>query len=143
MRHIIKTESFRGLFRGNLAATYLWISYAAVQFTFYERTSQFLSNNTHFKPIASNPAALAFVSGGTAGVFATACTYPFDTCRTIFASSLRKRPISLLDYTSTIVSKQGIRGSIMQSYAGVIPAIIQIIPYMGINFALYELLVQK
>ena len=32
---IIKTEGFLALWKGNLSATYLWITYALVQFTTY------------------------------------------------------------------------------------------------------------
>ena len=34
-RDIIKNEGFFALWKGNLSATYLWITYAIVQFTVY------------------------------------------------------------------------------------------------------------
>ena len=34
-RNIITNEGFLALWKGNLSATYLWISYAMVQFTVY------------------------------------------------------------------------------------------------------------
>lgn len=198
MAHIVKNEGgIKGLFRGNVAATYLWIGYAAVQFSLYARTSNFLTsfgtaNNIHNTPhslpattspssplismnninppimfqnlvsqIGSNPAANAFCSGATAGVAATLLTYPFDICRTIFAakgissssvSSASAKvlgaatngftppppPNSLIQFVHTMYAKNGVRGF----FVGCVPAVIQIIPYMGINFALYDYLVR-
>ena len=70
-------------------------------------------------------------------VAATLVSYPFDTCRTIFASKAKNPPKSLIDYTSRMLQQNNVRGL----YAGILPAVVQIIPYMGINFALYEKLV--
>ena len=198
----------RSLFRGNVAATYLWITYAAVQFSLYSRTSDFISSFAVPSPppsmpvapnravigapgqsgnnaggigdapfplpgpirhamsgIASSKTSVAFVAGATAGLAATLTTYPFDLCRTTFAakgicttvadastkaatnaatagagaaasasSSGLAPPQSLLGFAKCMYQRQGIRGF----YAGAGPAAVQIIPYMGINFALYD-----
>lgn len=197
----------RSLFRGNVAATYLWITYAAVQFSLYSRTSDFISSFAVPSPppsipvapnravigtpgkndnngggigdatfplpapirhamsgIASSKTSVAFVAGATAGLAATLTTYPFDLCRTTFAakgicttvtdasakaatnaaatsagaasasSSGLAPPQSLLGFAKCMYERQGIRGF----YAGAGPAAVQIIPYMGINFALYD-----
>ena len=193
---------YRSLYRGNVAATYLWITYAAVQFSLYSRTSDFLTSfavahevpsrppvmgaplrNTNdngggvandgeapfplpgpirhaLAGIASSPTSVAFVAGASAGLAATLTTYPFDLCRTTFAArgiggaaetaattaagaaasassssaSGLAPPKSLLGFVRGMYRREGIRGF----YAGVGPAAIQIVPYMGINFALYD-----
>ena len=196
---------YRSLYRGNVAATYLWITYAAVQFSLYSRTSDFLTSfavahavpsrppvmgaplrNTNgngggvandgeaplplpgpirhaLSGIASSPTSVAFVAGASAGLAATLTTYPFDLCRTTFAArgiggaadavgkaattaagaaasassssaSGLAPPKSLLGFVRGMYRREGIRGF----YAGVGPAAIQIVPYMGINFALYD-----
>ena len=115
--------------------------------------------------IASSKTSVAFVAGATAGLAATLTTYPFDLCRTTFAakgicttvtdastkaaanaasagaaaaasasSSGLAPPQSLLGFAKCMYQRQGIRGF----YAGAGPAAVQIIPYMGINFALYD-----
>mmetsp|Transcript_22962 Transcript_22962/g.49755 ORF Transcript_22962/g.49755 Transcript_22962/m.49755 type:complete len:498 (+) Transcript_22962:85-1578(+) len=188
----------RSLFRGNVAATYLWITYAAVQFSLYARTSDFIngfalpavvspgtggdagttdyascSSTSPFpllpapirhtlSGIASSKTAVAFASGATAGLGATLTTYPFDLCRTAFAArglhtssaasaasatsaaaatttasssaSGLAPPQSLLGFARTLYRRKGIRGF----YAGASPAAVQIVPYMGINFAMYD-----
>mmetsp|Transcript_15125 Transcript_15125/g.17613 ORF Transcript_15125/g.17613 Transcript_15125/m.17613 type:complete len:443 (+) Transcript_15125:182-1510(+) len=198
-RHIVKTEGgITSLFRGNLAATYLWIGYAAVQFSLYARTSDFLTNTqfsnigipTHIlslpipapirhtsqcaahtiQNITSNPTAVAFCSGAIAGTAATITTYPFDICRTAFAarglvsSSLEsKNTANMKSFfklatqsareaakssaaagsKSNLVSLLGSQNPLRYLFAGCGPAVIGIIPYMGLNFALYDFLVRK
>jgi hypothetical protein len=141
----------------------------------YSRTSDFLTSFSHtpnhhsgsinlwhmptapLQAIGSNPTTVAFISGATAGVSATMATYPFDICRTAFASSkgshilsstasatksaissssqsILKSPTSIGQFFSTIYKVHGIKGL----YAGAFPACLQIVPYMGINFALYD-----
>ncbi|GKY93888.1 hypothetical protein MPSEU_000355700 [Mayamaea pseudoterrestris] len=187
-RSIMEKEGgVTALFRGNLAAVYLWISYSAVQFSLYNATKEALhklvnanehanstNNNTH-----TLQSVVTFVSGATAGSCATLATYPFDVCRTAFAArgkfettpqstampfsslvdpwydgkqqqqamrehvytfksraTLSPPPSSLLQFAKHLHRQQGYRGF----YAGVGPAIVQIIPYMGVNFTIYEYL---
>jgi solute carrier family 25 thiamine pyrophosphate transporter 19 len=161
--HIFRTEGGIGaLYRGNIAATYLWIGYAAVQFSLYARTSTYIHSFEHLQPVSlsippalaapytgfqtvmqtigKNPTAVAFCSGATAGVGATLSTYPFDICRTAFAASGLKNggasTLTLKVFATDMIKRKGMRGF----YAGGASAVVQIIPYMGINFALYDYL---
>jgi solute carrier family 25 (mitochondrial thiamine pyrophosphate transporter), member 19 len=147
------------LFRGSVAATYLWIGYAMVQFALYARVQEWLVQNaSHYttdgEPL--HPTAVAFVSGAMAGVSATLSTYPFDICRTIFAArgimpqqqlpptplgtpssptpSSLSPPKSLHQFALAMYRQKGIRAF----YAGAAPASVQIMPYMGLNFAIYD-----
>ena len=70
-------------------------------------------------------------------VAVTLASCPFGIRRTIFVSKAKNPPKSLIDYTSRMLQQNNVRGL----YAGILPAVVQIIPYMGINFALYEKLV--
>jgi solute carrier family 25 thiamine pyrophosphate transporter 19 len=201
------------LFRGSVAATYLWIGYSMVQFTFYARIKDgLLEQQRHHQqeqqqqqgqegegavafgtiwstqPFFTNQTSIAFFAGAGAGVCATIATYPFDICRTIFAakgvmivptlsaaatttstaiatttstilssssglattttvastaitSTNFKPPTSLIECaTSMYTQKNG--GGFKAFFAGVNPAIVQIIPYMGFNFAIYDYLTQ-
>ena len=171
---IIKQEGgITSLFRGNVAATYLWVGYAAVQFSLYARSHDWFTQmgQIHHQQqqqkqpliplpplvtqplhwIGSNPTTTAFCAGATAGIFATMATYPFDIARTTFAarglmtstkaaaaSSMQKNipPKTLLEFCKQTYVQGGIRGF----YVGSGPAVLQIIPYMGLNFALYDYL---
>jgi solute carrier family 25 thiamine pyrophosphate transporter 19 len=142
--NIASTEGgVHALFRGNVAATYLWMGYTAVQFSMYDYTAHFLSSSTTI-----SPTTVAFVSGANAGVCATLATYPLDICRTAFAAqglksssstTLYTSPRSMADFARKIHGQLGWKGF----FAGSGPAVVQIIPYMGLNFMGYELLVNS
>jgi solute carrier family 25 thiamine pyrophosphate transporter 19 len=164
LKRIVKTEGgIQSLFRGNLAATYLWIGYAAVQFSLYARTADFLSSfppdiqMNHLpipiqKPaqfasdilfsIGSNPTAVAFCAGATAGTAATLATYPFDICRTAFASQKTLSQGTKSISTFFQLAMKDNPHPLRTVFAGSGPAVLGIIPYMGLNFALYDYLVR-
>ena len=145
MLNIVESEGGAiALFRGGWAGTYLWIGYSGIQFALYAHVQEWFqslddSNNPH-------PTAIAFCSGGTAGVCATLATYPFDICRTIFAArglplhSFRaadgvfRPPKSMQEFALGLYRQNGLK----TFYAGSGPACIQVIPYMGFSFAIYD-----
>jgi hypothetical protein len=46
-KNVVQNEGgIRALFRGNVAATYLWVGYAIVQFSLYGRMNDYLSSST-------------------------------------------------------------------------------------------------
>eukprot|EP00934_Nitzschia_sp_Nitz4_P006355 Nitzschia sp. Nitz4//scaffold48_size128905//28270//29220//NITZ4_003585-RA/size128905-processed-gene-0.108-mRNA-1//-1//CDS//3329552937//6345//frame0 len=134
------------LFRGGLAATYLWVGYATIQFSAYGNIKAFLrSKEDPSKALSSS--TVSFLAGGSAGLCSTWITYPFDICRTTFAArgvatvvppveGGFQPPKSLLEFATKHYQQKGIQGF----YAGVFPASVQIVPYMGLNFAIYEAL---
>ncbi len=86
---IFRDEGVRGLWRGNVPAEILWVSYAAVQFSVYAAARSLLLELGAAAP--GERASLAervapVVAGGVAGVAATVATYPFDVVRTHIAS---------------------------------------------------------
>lgn len=150
----------QSLYRGNISATCLWFGYSAIQFSLYEQISESLKSSanapnyyppwTWIQTIATNSAAVAFVSGATAGVCATLVTYPFDLFRTVFAarglqpntsslmpvSSTFRPPKTIWGFAQSLLAKRGIQGF----FAGSGAAVVQIVPYMGFSFAVYDTL---
>ncbi|KAG0017794.1 mitochondrial thiamine pyrophosphate transporter [Podila clonocystis] len=152
MATIAREEGIRGLWKGNMAAEYLYLTYGGIQFLVYQQTKAFLSaaadssrqrypnNNTRssfVSTVISSSSAQSFVSGATAGILATACTYPFDLLRTRFAVQ-REVYTGILQAFRHIYLKDGVKGY----YKGMSPALIQVIPYMGIMFGSYDTLKQ-
>lgn len=149
MASIVQNEGgVLALFRGSVAATYLWVGYSMVQFTVYGHIhTWFKSQDDQTNP---HPTLITFCAGGTAGVVATLLTYPFDVCRTIFAArGVAQQPLkgksrtfappkTLYEFAFSLYHKRGVRAF----YAGYSPAIVQIMPYMGLNFCMYEKLTQ-
>ena len=152
MKDIYRKEGGLGaLYRGNLAAIFLWIGYAAVQFSVYHRVKSVLATETH------DSKSTSFVAGGTAGLCALLATYPLDLCRTSLVAdgilSKHNVPISSLCDPLPRDPRVGNKSASTMSsfvqhlyqtkgpwgfFAGVGPAMVQIIPYMGINFAIYD-----
>lgn len=148
---------------------YLWIGYAAVQFSLYARTSDFLRHSQFEIPpvitstlpppllypveqaaislqsIGSSPTAVAFCSGALAGTAATLATYPFDICRTAFAARglTTLEPSSIQSFFREATINSANKNPLRNLFAGSGPAVLGIIPYMGINFALYDYLVHS
>ncbi|KAG0087368.1 mitochondrial thiamine pyrophosphate transporter [Podila epicladia] len=154
MATIAREEGIKGLWKGNMAAEYLYLTYGGIQFLVYQQTKAFLSaaadnsrqrypnsttRSSFFSTIISSSSAQSFVSGATAGIMATACTYPFDLLRTRFAVQREVKVYTgVLQAFRHIYLKDGVKGY----YKGMSPALIQVIPYMGIMFGSYDTLKQ-
>lgn len=79
--------------------------------------------------------AKSFISGAVAGTAATTATYPLDLLRTRFAAQGTERVYdSLIASVRDITRHEGPAGF----FRGLNAAIGQIVPYMGLFFALYE-----
>ncbi|KAF3165328.1 mitochondrial thiamine pyrophosphate transporter [Orbilia oligospora] len=156
MRTIVREEGVTALWKGNIPAELLYLTYGAAQFFFYAQTQSFLSSS----PLTSHlpTTMINTCSGGIAGGIATSITYPFDLLRTRFAASKgtttstttssssnnsntggssvgNKRVYSSLRSAITGIYKdEGIKGF----YRGGAAAVIQIVPHMGLFFGSYE-----
>ncbi|KOS16616.1 Mitochondrial thiamine pyrophosphate carrier 1 [Escovopsis weberi] len=132
--HILRHEGPRALWKGNVPAEVLYVCYAGAQFATYRSATVFLQ--TRLPRAARLPdAAESFVAGALAGVTATALTYPLDLLRTRFAAQGRRRVYpSLRAAVASIRRDEGPRGF----FRGIGPTLAQIVPFMGLFFALYE-----
>ena len=107
---IQKEGGISALYRGNMSAIYLWITYSAVQFSIYNQTKDKLQtilpvlvdpntkpqdllnhtnanhDNDHNNNTTRMKMVVSFCSGAIAGLCATIVTYPFDVCRTTFSA---------------------------------------------------------
>lgn len=146
---VVQNEGgIRGLFRGTVAGLNLWVSYTAVQFYAYGFTKKYFETSVF--PDNNSPTLVAFCSGASAGVTATVTTYPLDLCRTIFAakgassaiatgggvetSSSSKAPKNTREFATYLYQRRGWRGF----YAGCAPTVVQVVPYLGCSFAIYD-----
>lgn len=133
---ILKNEGITGLWKGNVPAELMYISYSALQFTTYRSATQLLRRVAG----PENPlpgAAESFLAGASAGAIATAATYPLDLLRTRFAaqgSGDDRVYTSLRRAVATIARDEGMSGF----FRGLSPTLSQIVPFMGIFFAVYE-----
>ena len=133
IKRILREEGITGLWKGNIPAELMYVSYSAIQFTTYRSMTLVLQSAFGDRRL---PAAVeSFIAGASAGAMATTATYPLDLLRTRFAAQgTEKVYSSLLASIRDISQSEGPRGFFQGLGAGVG----QIIPYMGIFFATYE-----
>ncbi|EWC45994.1 hypothetical protein DRE_04787 [Drechslerella stenobrocha 248] len=111
MKTIIKEEGITALWKGNLPAEILYLTYGATQFYAYAQCG-----------------------------LATSITYPWDLLRTRFAASKARRGSGGHAYPSLAMAvrelyrNEGVRGF----YRGGLAALTQIMPYMALFFGSYE-----
>jgi solute carrier family 25 thiamine pyrophosphate transporter 19 len=166
---IVQTEEggYRALFRGNTAALLLWISYAAVQFAVYQPTRDAAVSH-HLPGAAFGAGAVAGVAATLTTYPFDVCRTAFAARGVVHnnngnhpplpptahhslldpvlprtsatanaaAATTTLAPRSLWDFSRHLWQTKGISGF----YAGAGPAVVQIIPYMGLNFYLYDCL---
>eukprot|EP01036_Dinobryon_divergens_P031471 gene31471-40871_t len=109
LRLIVKEEGWFALWKGNLSATYLWISYAIVQFSVYGFLKRLCENLMTNKELND---------GGVASQ----------------GREQERVHKSMYSFLHSTLSTKGPTGL----FAGVGPAVIGVGPYMGLNFALFE-----
>ncbi|RHX97198.1 hypothetical protein DYB25_001051 [Aphanomyces astaci] len=130
---IYREEGLRTFWRGNIAATVLWVSYSGVQFGTYQALHNILMDGD-----GRNHWAWNSVIGATSGVVATVSTYPFDRCRTVMSSQgVPKVYRNMRHFFAASIHREGIKGGL---YKGLGPTVSQIIPYMGLSFGIYATL---
>lgn len=144
-------EGWRGLFRGNLLNCIRIFPYSAVQYTVFEKCKEFLI--LYRDPSGQSKNILPFerlISGSVGGIVSVAVTYPLDLVRariTVQTASLTKLNKGKLvaapgvweTFREVYTKEGGIRGL----YKGIGATTLGVAPYVGINFALYEILRDK
>lgn len=134
-RDIVRHEGITGFWKGNIPAEGLYLSYGAVQFLAYRSTNQLLEHLVEGGDVKIPGAAKSFFAGAVAGTTATTATYPLDLLRTRFAAQGTNRVYDgLAASIRDITRHEGFTGF----FRGLTAGIGQVVPYMGLFFALYE-----
>eukprot|EP01135_Chromosphaera_perkinsii_P001574 Nk52_evm44s207 gene=Nk52_evmTU44s207 len=129
-----KKEGIVGYFKGNGTNVIRMVPYSAVQFASYERYKKLVNLDEGHSTLKR------LFCGAMAGVTSVATTYPLDLVRTRLAAQgegpLRKYT-SIPHAIKTIFREEGgIRGL----YGGMVPTLLGVAPYVGLNFTTYETL---
>lgn len=134
-RDILRNEGITGFWKGNIPAEGLYLSYGAVQFLTYRTTNQVLDTFAEDGKLEIPGTVKSFVAGAVAGMAATTATYPLDLLRTRFAAQGTEKVYKgLLSSIRDIIRHEGPTGFFRGFNAGVG----QVVPYMGLFFAMYE-----
>lgn len=132
LKTILREEGLTGLWKGNVPAEGMYLAYGGIQFLAYRSATEAVEELTSNKLPGT---AVSFIAGALAGTAATTATYPLDLLRTRFAAQGNDRIYnSLLSSIRDIARVEGPTGF----FRGLGAGIGQIVPYMGLFFALYE-----
>ncbi|KAL7203241.1 hypothetical protein ACSBR2_016525 [Camellia fascicularis] len=136
LKYIWRTEGLRGLFKGNGTNCARIVPNSAVKFFSYEQASKHyfcyvIAEDAQLTPL------LRLGAGACAGIIAMSATYPMDMVRGRLTVQTDKSPYQyrgMFHALSTVLREEGPRAL----YKGWLPSVIGVIPYVGLNFAVYE-----
>ncbi|XP_078169132.1 mitochondrial adenine nucleotide transporter ADNT1-like isoform X1 [Carex rostrata] len=140
LKYIWRTEGIRGLFKGNGTNCARIVPNSAVKFFSYEQASSGIlwlyrqqtgNENAELTPL------LRLGAGACAGIIAMSATYPMDMVRGRITVQTERSPYQyrgMFHALGTVFREEGFRAL----YKGWLPSVIGVIPYVGLNFAVYE-----
>ncbi|KAH7550167.1 hypothetical protein ACOSP7_024646 [Xanthoceras sorbifolium] len=140
LKYIWRTEGFRGLFKGNGTNCARIVPNSAVKFFSYEEASKgilWLYRRQSGNEDAQLTPVLRLGAGASAGIIAMSATYPMDMVRGRLTVQTEKSPRQyrgIFHALSTVLREEGPRAL----YRGWLPSVIGVVPYVGLNFAVYE-----
>uniref|UniRef100_A0A8C9R0L1 Solute carrier family 25 member 24 n=1 Tax=Scleropages formosus TaxID=113540 RepID=A0A8C9R0L1_SCLFO len=128
-KQMIKEGGVTSLWRGNGVNVIKIAPETAIKFMAYEQYKKFLSAEggkvqTHER----------FIAGSLAGATAQTAIYPMEVMKTRLTLRKTGQYSGMFDCAKKILKKEGIKAF----YKGYIPNILGIIPYAGIDLAVYE-----
>lgn len=134
IKSLWKEGSFLGFFRGNGLNVVKVAPESAIRFYTYEMLKNVIGH-AKGEDKANIGASARLVAGGAAGALAQAVIYPMDLLKTRLQVEAGKVP-SLGALSKEIWVQEGPRAF----YRGIVPSLLGIIPYAGIDLAAYETL---
>ncbi|XP_061376450.1 adenine nucleotide transporter BT1, chloroplastic/mitochondrial-like [Gastrolobium bilobum] len=131
--NIMKTDGWKGLFRGNFVNVIRVAPSKAIELFAYDTVNKNLSPKPGEHPKLPFPPSL--IAGACAGVSSTICTYPLELVKTRLTIQ-RDVYNGLLDAFMKIIREEGAA----ELYRGLAPSLIGVIPYSATNYFAYDTL---
>ncbi|XP_061540004.1 mitochondrial adenyl nucleotide antiporter SLC25A24-like [Phycodurus eques] len=128
-KQMLKEGGLASLWRGNGINVLKIAPETAIKFTAYEKYKKMLSSEpgkikTHER----------FIAGSLAGATAQTAIYPMEVMKTRLTLRKTGQYSGMFDCAKKILKKEGVKAF----YKGYVPNILGIIPYAGIDLAVYE-----
>uniref|UniRef100_A0A8C4WUH8 Solute carrier family 25 member 24 n=1 Tax=Eptatretus burgeri TaxID=7764 RepID=A0A8C4WUH8_EPTBU len=130
LRTMVSEGGLRSLWRGNGVNVVKIAPETAIKFMSYEQIKRLIGSESG-KPIGIIE---RFLSGSLAGATAQTVIYPMEVVKTRLALGQTGEYTSIIDCGRKILQRQGL----LAFYKGYTPNILGIIPYAGIDLAIYE-----
>ncbi|XP_026866055.1 calcium-binding mitochondrial carrier protein SCaMC-2-B isoform X2 [Electrophorus electricus] len=128
---MIREGGVRSLWRGNGINVLKIAPESAIKFMAYEQIKRVIGSNQETLGILER-----LVAGSLAGVIAQSSIYPMEVLKTRLALGKTGQYSGIMDCGKRILQKEGLAAF----YKGYIPNMLGIIPYAGIDLAVYETL---
>ncbi|KAI0562746.1 Mitochondrial carrier [Gracilaria domingensis] len=137
LRVLLQTEGLRGFFKGNAANCLKVAPTKGIQFVAFEALKRVLFRLREGRHPGANAKPLSawerFIAGGLAGMTAATMCYPLDTAKTLLTAH-PERFSGVLQTMLAFSRQQGPRAL----YRGLSPTLVAMMPYAGLDFAIYE-----
>ncbi|KAL2092015.1 hypothetical protein ACEWY4_011813 [Coilia grayii] len=131
LTQMIKEGGVRALWRGNGINVIKIAPETALKFMAYEQIKRIMGSNQESIGISER-----FVAGSLAGVFAQSVIYPMEVLKTRLALRKTGQYAGISDCARQVFRREGLGAF----YKGYVPNMLGIIPYAGIDLAIYETL---
>ncbi|XP_051776661.1 calcium-binding mitochondrial carrier protein SCaMC-3-like isoform X1 [Erpetoichthys calabaricus] len=131
LRGMVHEGGFRSLWRGNGINVLKIAPESAIKFMAYEQIKRAIRGNEGTLQVHER-----FVAGSLAGATAQTTIYPMEVLKTRLTLRKTGQYTGVADCARQILRKEGIRAF----YKGYVPNMLGIIPYAGIDLAVYETL---
>ncbi|KAM6944960.1 calcium-binding mitochondrial carrier protein SCaMC-2-A isoform 1-T1 [Lycodopsis pacificus] len=131
MMQMIKEGGMRSLWRGNGVNVIKIAPEMALKFMAYEQIKQLIGSERGTLGVMER-----FVAGSLAGVIAQSTIYPMEVLKTRLALRTTGQFSGISDCAKQIFRREGLGAF----YKGYVPNMLGIIPYAGIDLAVYETL---
>lgn len=137
--HMARHEGFRGMMKGNGANCMRIVPNSAVKFLTYEHLSRDIVD--YYRATTGKGEMTPFlrlIAGAGAGIVAMSATYPLDMVRgrLTVQDGTSQQYRGIWHAATSIIRDEGP----LALYKGWLPSVIGVVPYVGLNFAVYETL---
>eukprot|EP00884_Botryococcus_braunii_P019730 jgi/Botrbrau1/6440/Bobra.0034s0016.1 len=141
LTRMAKNEGVTGMFKGNWTNCVRIVPNSAVKFLMYEQISRRIAHHLQEQGGDGQMTPLLRLwAGACAGIVGMSATYPLDMVRgrlTVQGGEGQvKQYKGITDATIKIVRQEGV----IALWRGWLPSVIGVIPYVGLNFSVYETL---
>lgn len=133
---MINEGGISGLWRGNGINVIKIAPESALKFAAYEQVKRLIKGEKKNQPLEIYE---RFLAGATAGAISQTVIYPLEVLKTRLALRKTGQYSGIADAAKKIYAREGLRCF----YKGYIPNILGIVPYAGIDLAVYETLKKK
>uniref|UniRef100_U5ER29 Putative mitochondrial solute carrier protein n=1 Tax=Corethrella appendiculata TaxID=1370023 RepID=U5ER29_9DIPT len=134
-KYMLKEGGVSSLWRGNFVNVLKIAPESAIKFAAYEQVKRLIRGNDKRQMTIYE----RFLAGACAGGVSQTAIYPLEVLKTRLALRKTGQYNSIVDAAHKIYAREGIKSF----YRGYVPNLLGIIPYAGIDLAVYETLKKK